>query len=131
MVADKRIPDWSLPAPLSWEESVPEHTSKDLGVILDTNRTYDEHITKTVSSCMSCLSLISRTKHVFDKRSVLTILNALVFRKCFIVQTYGQIHKKVMYVDYKVFRTLLLELRHVRANMITLHQFYKSLNGYQ
>ena len=116
------------PSPLSWEESVPEHTSKDLGVILDTNRTYDEHITKTVSSC---LSRISRTKHVFDKRSLLTILNALVFRKCFIVQTCGQIHKKVMYVDYKVFRTLLLELRHVRANMITLHQFYKSLNGYQ
>ena len=124
LVADKRIPIWSLPAPLSWwEESVPEHTSKDLGVILDTNRTYDEHITKTVSSCMSCLSLISRTKHVFDKRSVLTILNALVFRKCFIVQTYGRIHKKVMYVAYKVLRTLLLELRHVRANMITIYQF--------
>ena len=123
MVAGKRIPKWSLPAPLSWEESVPEHTSKDLGVILDTNRTYDEHITKTVSSCMSCLSQISRTKHVFDKRSLLTIFNALVFRKCFIVQTYGRILKKVMYVDYKVFRTLLLELRHVRANMITLHQF--------
>ena len=72
---------------------------------------------------MSCLSLISRTKHVFEKRSVLTILNALVFRKCFIVQTYGRIHKKVMYVAYKVLRTLLLELRHVRANMITLYQF--------
>ena len=43
---------------------------------------------------MSCLSLISRTKHVFDKRSVLTILNALVDSKCFIVQTYGRIHKK-------------------------------------
>ena len=28
-----------------------------------------------------------------------------------------------MYVDYKVFRTLLLELRHVRTNMITLYQF--------
>ena len=66
---------------------------------------------------MSCLSQISRTKHVFDKRSLLTILNALVFRKCFIVQTYGQIHKKVLYVDYKVFRTLLLELRHVRAQI--------------
>ena len=72
---------------------------------------------------MSCLSLISRTKHVFDKRSVLTILNALVVRKCFIVQTYGRIHKKVMYVAYKVLRTLLLELRHVRANMITIYQF--------
>ena len=37
-------------------ELVPEHTAKDLGVILDTNLTYDEHITKTVSSYMSSLS---------------------------------------------------------------------------
>ena len=64
-------------------ELVPEHTAKDLGVILDTNLTYDEHITRTVSSCMSCLGQISRTKHVFDKRTVLTILNALVFSKLF------------------------------------------------
>ena len=38
---------------------VPEDTAKDLRVILDTNLTYDEHITKTVSSCMSCLSQIN------------------------------------------------------------------------
>ena len=60
---------------------VPEHTAKVLGVILDTNLIYDEHITKTVSSCMSCLIQISRTKHVFDKRTLLTILNALFFSK--------------------------------------------------
>ena len=59
-------------------ELVPEHTAKDLGVILDAYLTYDEHITKTVSSCMSSLSQISRTRHVFDKRILLTIINALV-----------------------------------------------------
>ena len=64
-------------------ELIPEHTAKDLGVILDNNLTYDEHITKTVSSCMSCLGQISRTKHVFDKRTLLTIINALVFSKLF------------------------------------------------
>ena len=41
-------------------ELVPEQTAKDLGVILDTNLTYDEHITKAISSCMSCLSQIRR-----------------------------------------------------------------------
>ena len=51
-------------------EPVLEHTTKDLGVILGTNLTYDEHITKTVS-CMSCFSQIIRTKHVFDKRTPL------------------------------------------------------------
>ena len=64
-------------------ELIPEHTAKDLGVILDNNLTYDEHITKTVSSCMSCLGQINRTKHVFDKRTLLTIINALVFSKLF------------------------------------------------
>lgn len=64
-------------------ELVPEHTAKDLGVILDKNLTYDEHITKTVSSCMSCLGQISRTKHVFDKCTLLTIINTLVFSKLF------------------------------------------------
>ena len=64
-------------------ELVPEHTAKDLGVILDKNLTYDEHITKTVSSCMSCLGQISRTKHVFDKCTLLTIINALAFSKLY------------------------------------------------
>ena len=32
---------------------------------------------------MSCLSQISRTKHVFDKHTLLIILNALVFSKLF------------------------------------------------
>ena len=54
-------------------ELVPEHTAKDLGVILDTNLTYDEHITRTVSSCMSCLGQISRTQYAFDKRTLITI----------------------------------------------------------
>ena len=34
-------------------ELAPEHTAKDHGVVLDANLTYDEHITKTISSCMS------------------------------------------------------------------------------
>ena len=52
-------------------------------LILDTNLTYDEHITKGISSCMSCFIQISGTKHVFDKRTLLTIMNASVFSKLF------------------------------------------------
>ena len=68
---------------LTFRELVPEQTAKDLGVILDTNLTYDEHITKAISSSMSCLSQISGTKHVFDKRALLPIMNATVFSKLF------------------------------------------------
>ena len=64
-------------------ELVPEDTAKDRWVILDPNLIYDEHITKTASSRRSRLSQISRTKHVLDKSTLLTIINALVFTKFF------------------------------------------------
>ena len=68
-VTGKCIPDyfyWSLPAALSQENQY-------LGVILYTNLTNDQHITKPVSSVRSYLSQINRTKHVFDKRTLLAI----------------------------------------------------------
>ena len=47
--------------------SVP--TVKDLGVTFDKNLTFNDHIAKTVSSCMSTLGLINRVK-MFLKRNV-------------------------------------------------------------
>ena len=62
------------------KDIVPTDTAKDLGVTLDSNLTYDEHIIKTASSCMSRLG---RVKHVFDKRTLLMIINSLVFSRLF------------------------------------------------
>ena len=69
--------------PFMGKDIMPSDTAKDLGVILDSNLTYDEHVIKTASSCMSCLGQINRVKHVFDKRTLLTIINSLVFSKLF------------------------------------------------
>ena len=84
---------------------------------------------QTVSSRMYCLSQISRTKHVFDKRTILTIVNALV--SFYIVRTYGRTYRSVTWVNYKVFRTFQLELWPERTSMIMSQQSYRSLNGYQ
>ena len=65
------------------KDLVSVHTAKDLGVTLDSNLSYDEQVIKTVSSCMSRIGQISRTKHAFDKRTLLIIINALVFSKLF------------------------------------------------
>ena len=54
---------------------------KDLGVILDNNLTYDDYITKTVSSCFSRLAQINRVKHVFNKKILINIIYTLVFSK--------------------------------------------------
>ena len=57
--------------------------ARDLGVILDTSLTFNDHVTTTVASCMSRLRQINRVKHCFDKRSLILIINALVFTKLY------------------------------------------------
>ena len=52
-----------------------------LGVILDPNLTYEDHLTKTISTCMSRLDQIHRVKHVLDKDTLTIVVNCLVFSK--------------------------------------------------
>ena len=59
------------------------HVVKDLGVTFDSSLTFQEHIVKTVSSCCSSLAQINRVKHVFDRSTLITIINTLVFSKLF------------------------------------------------
>ena len=53
-------------------------SAKDLGVVLDPQLTFDDHV---ASSCMSSLAQISRVKHVLDRNQLVTVINALVFSK--------------------------------------------------
>ena len=62
---------------------LPSKTAKDLGVLLDPRLSYNNHIIKTVSSCMSSLGQINRVKHAFDRRTLLMVMNTLVFSKLF------------------------------------------------
>ena len=75
------LPDIRLS--LLGKELTPEHVVKDLGVIFDSNLTFHEHIVKTVSTCFSSLAQINRVKHVFDRSTLITIINTLVFSKLF------------------------------------------------
>ena len=65
------------------KELAPAKSAKDLGVILDSNVTYDDHVTKTVFTCMSRLDQINRVKHVLDKDTLTIVVNCLVFSKLF------------------------------------------------
>ena len=65
------------------KQLAPVEAARDLGVILDTSLTFDDHVTATVASCMSRLGQINRVKHCFDKRTLIIIINALVFSKLF------------------------------------------------
>ena len=64
------------------KELIPAKVAKDLGVTFDPNLTFHDDIFRTVS-CMSSLAQISRFKHMFDKNTLIIIINALVFSKLF------------------------------------------------
>ena len=46
-----------------------------------TSLTYDEHITQLTSKCIGSLCQINRVKYLFDRRTLITIINSLVFSK--------------------------------------------------
>ena len=57
--------------------------AKDRGVFLDQFLSYDEHIRKTVASCVYKLIQINRIKHLLDKETLLLIINSFVFSRLF------------------------------------------------
>ena len=65
------------------KEIVPTAFAKDLGVILDSCLTYNDHIASTVSSCMARLGQINRVKHAIDTTTLIIMINALVFSKLY------------------------------------------------
>ena len=65
------------------KQLTPVDATRDLGVVLDTSLTFDDHVAATVASCMSRLGQINRVKHCFDNRTLIIIINALVFSKLF------------------------------------------------
>ena len=45
--------------------------------------TFNEHVTNVVSSCIAGLYQINRTKYIFDKQTLINIINALIFSKMY------------------------------------------------
>ena len=56
---------------------------KDLGIILDSNLTFNEQVNTLTLSLIAILCQISRVRHLFSKSVLTTILNCLVFCKLF------------------------------------------------
>ena len=76
-----RLDDFKLS--LLGKELTPCDSVRDLGVYVDSQLCYDKHVSKTVSSCVSRLCQINRVKHVFDKKTLKLVINALVFSRLF------------------------------------------------
>ena len=53
--------------------------------IIDSSVSFNEHVTKTVSDCLHRLIRINRIKHLLDRKTLLSLINAFVFSKLFYV----------------------------------------------
>ena len=74
---------------LSWNDSIPAKAVKDLSVTSDPNLTFDDHILKTVSSCMLSLSQILPSNSV----------------NCFIVHLFYKMQQLHIYLSFRLYRT--------------------------
>ena len=61
--------------------------AKDLGIYIDQSLTYNEHIAKTVSTCLHKLVQINRIKHLLDKKTILLLMSSFVFSKLYYCST--------------------------------------------
>ena len=76
-----RLDDFKL-SPLG-KEVTPCDSVRDIWIYVDSQLSYDEHILKTVSSCVSRLCQINRVKRLFDKKTLKFETNTLVFSRLF------------------------------------------------
>ena len=112
------------------KDIVPTDTDKDLGVILDSNLTYYEHIIKTASSYMPRLGQINRVKRIFDKSTLLMIIYSLVFSKLFYCSNVWANTSKCNITKLQAVQNFACRIvSAARANMTIFRPFVKSSIG--
>ena len=72
----------NITVPFLGQDLVPVTSVKDLGVTLDSNLTFNGHITSLTSSLLSTLVQINRVQHLFSKDALYIILNSLQLFYC-------------------------------------------------
>ena len=58
------------------KKATPSPSAGDLGLQVDSNLSYDEHVIQTVSSCIRSLCQINRVKHLLNARTLERVINA-------------------------------------------------------
>ena len=114
----KNLPD-DLSIQFLGEILIPSKSVKDLGVTLDRELTFDEHINNVVKYCNYSLCQISRVRHLSNKEHIEAILNSLVFSKLYFSSTVWSNTAKRNVANYSKYRILLPELWTIRRNLNT------------
>ena len=76
-----KIPD-DLSITLLSKKIISSKSAKNLGVTMACSLTCDEHVlTEVTSKCTGSLCQINRVNYLFDRRTLITTINSLVFSK--------------------------------------------------
>ena len=112
----QQLPDFTITL---WGKPISSTpVAKDLGVFLDQCLSYDEHIRKTVVSCMNKLIQINRIKHLLDRETLLLIVNSFVFSRLFYCsRQFGAIPWRLTRIRFSLFKILQPGLSWDSANM--------------
>ena len=65
------------------KELSPVPFAKDLVVFMDSTLSFDEHVMQITSKCIASLCQINRVRHVLDKKTLMAVINTLVFSRLF------------------------------------------------
>ena len=112
------------------------HSVKDLGVIVDKNLSFDEHINVLASDLINKLVMLSRIRHLFDQQSLFIIINSLIFTKLLYCSTVWSgtsktnIHKLQLVHNFSA-RILSgkRKFEHIMPTLKNLVLMYKCMNN--
>ena len=120
----------NITVPFLGQDLVPVTSAKDLGVTIDANLTFDDHIaslTSLASSLLSKLVQINRVRHLFAKEVMCIILNSLVFSKLFYCATVWFGAPKENIHKLQLIQNFAGRILTNTKKFITLHQSYMNL----
>ena len=92
------------------KEITPVAVAKDLGLYIDQSLTYNDHIPKTVSTCLHKLIQINRIKHLLDKKTIL-LLNSFVFSRLYYCSTTSKRNIKKLQLVKNFATRIVLDLK--------------------
>ena len=76
-----KLPDVTVP--FLGQQLLPVSSAKDLGVILDSGLTFNDHISSLSSALLFSLCQISRIRHLLFKEVLYIMISSVVFSKLF------------------------------------------------
>ena len=98
----RQLPDFTITLCGKPISSTP--VAKDLGVFLDQCLSYDEHIRKTVASCIKKLIQINRIKHLHARERFCWSFIALFLAGCFTASPFGAIPRQLTSISFSLFK---------------------------